>query len=49
VVAGDVEAGIDSTLQADDDYVIVFQVSAGKIRAAWEVWKDQLSVDEFWS
>ena len=33
----------------DQDYMIIFHVSAGKIRAAWEVWKDQPSVDEFWS
>jgi ketosteroid isomerase-like protein len=33
----------------DDDYVIVFGVRDGKIRAAWEVWRDQASVDKFWS
>ena len=33
----------------DQDYAIVFAMRDSKIRAAWEVWKDQLSVDEFWS
>jgi ketosteroid isomerase-like protein len=33
----------------DQDYVIVFGVRDGRVHAAWEVWKDQASVDEFWS
>jgi ketosteroid isomerase-like protein len=33
----------------DESYVIVFQMRAGKVCAAWEVWKDQASVDDFWS
>lgn len=33
----------------DQDYVIVFQMRDGKVQAAWEVWNDQSSVDEFWS
>jgi ketosteroid isomerase-like protein len=33
----------------DQDYAIVFAMRDSKVRAAWEVWKDQLSVDEFWS
>ena len=31
------------------DYAIIFEMREGKVRAAWEVWKDQASVDEFWS
>ena len=33
----------------DQDYAIVFHMRHGKVNAAWEVWKDQRSVDEFWS
>jgi ketosteroid isomerase-like protein len=33
----------------DQDYVIVFRMRDGKVEAAWEVWRDQASVDEFWS
>ena len=33
----------------DQSYVIVFQMRGGMVHAAWEVWKDQPSVDEFWS
>jgi uncharacterized protein len=33
----------------DQSYVIVFHMREGKVHAAWEVWKDQPSVDEFWS
>jgi uncharacterized protein len=33
----------------DQDYAIVFAMRDSKVQAAWEVWKDQLSVDEFWS
>ena len=33
----------------DQDYAIVFAMRDGKVKAAWEVWKDQSSVDEFWS
>jgi uncharacterized protein len=33
----------------NEDYVIVFDMRDGKVDAAWEVWKDQASVDEFWS
>lgn len=33
----------------DQDYAIVFDVHDGIVRAAWEVWKDQPSVDAFWS
>lgn len=33
----------------DQDYVIVFELRDGVVHAAWEVWKDQPSVDEFWS
>jgi ketosteroid isomerase-like protein len=33
----------------DQGYAIVFQMRDGKVHAAWEVWKDQPSVDEFWS
>ena len=33
----------------DQDYVIVFEMHDGIVRAAWEVWKDQPSVDAFWS
>ena len=31
------------------DYVIVFHMHDGKVDAAWEIWKDQAGVDEFWS
>jgi hypothetical protein len=33
----------------DQDYAIVFEVRGGKVRVAWEVWKDQPAVDDFWS
>jgi ketosteroid isomerase-like protein len=33
----------------DQDYAIVFSVRDGKVHAAWEVWRDQVAVDEFWS
>jgi ketosteroid isomerase-like protein len=33
----------------DQSYVIAFDMRDGKVHAAWEVWKDQPSVDEFWS
>lgn len=33
----------------DQDYVIVFEIRDGKVNAAWEVWKGQPSVDDFWS
>jgi ketosteroid isomerase-like protein len=33
----------------DQDYAIVFYMSDGKVNAAWEVWRDQRLVDEFWS
>jgi ketosteroid isomerase-like protein len=33
----------------DQDYAIVFEVHDGIVRAAWKVWKDQPSVDAFWS
>jgi uncharacterized protein len=33
----------------DQDYVIVFRVRDDKVHAAWEIWRDQASVDEFWS
>jgi ketosteroid isomerase-like protein len=33
----------------DQEYVIVFEMREGVVRAAWEVWKDQPSVDDFWS
>ena len=33
----------------DQGYAIVFEVRDGIVRAAWEVWKDQPSVDAFWS
>jgi uncharacterized protein len=33
----------------DQDYVIAFEMRDGIVRAAWEVWKDQPSVDAFWS
>ena len=33
----------------DQDYAIVFETRDGKVRAAWEVWRDQPSVDQFWS
>lgn len=33
----------------DEDYVIVFNVSAGLVTEAWELWVDQPSVDAFWS
>jgi ketosteroid isomerase-like protein len=56
VVANDehVVALIHATADRDDkrldqDYVIVFHMRDGKVDAAWEVWKDQASVDEFWS
>jgi ketosteroid isomerase-like protein len=33
----------------DQDYAIVFQLRDGKVHTAWEVWRDQPAVDEFWS
>ena len=33
----------------DQDYAIVFHMRHGKVDAAWEIWKDQPAVDEFWS
>jgi ketosteroid isomerase-like protein len=33
----------------DQEYAIVFEMRDGKVRAAWEIWSDQSSVDEFWS
>jgi uncharacterized protein len=33
----------------DQDYAIVFELRDRVVHAAWEVWKDQPSVDEFWS
>lgn len=33
----------------DQSYAIVFQLRDGKVQAAWEIWKDQSSVDDFWS
>lgn len=33
----------------DQDYVIVFHLHKGKVDAAWEIWRDQPAVDEFWS
>lgn len=33
----------------DQSYAIVFQLRDGKVQAAWEIWKDQPSVDDFWS
>jgi uncharacterized protein len=33
----------------DQGHAIVFQMRDGKVHTAWEVWKDQPSVDEFWS
>jgi ketosteroid isomerase-like protein len=33
----------------DQDYAIVFEIREGTVRAAWEVWRDQAPVDEFWS
>lgn len=33
----------------DQDYAIVFHMRDGRVRAAWEIWKDQARVDEFWS
>ena len=33
----------------DQDYAIVFEVRDGKVRAGWEVWRDEPLVDEFWS
>jgi ketosteroid isomerase-like protein len=33
----------------NEDYVIVFHMRDGKVDAAWEIWKDQPAVDEFWS
>jgi uncharacterized protein len=33
----------------DQDYAIAFEMRDGIVRAAWEVWKDQSSVDAFWS
>ncbi len=33
----------------DQDYVIVFGVRDGTVHTAWEIWRDQVSVDEFWS
>jgi hypothetical protein len=33
----------------DQSYAIVFRVRDGKVQTAWEVWKDQPTVDEFWS
>jgi ketosteroid isomerase-like protein len=33
----------------DQDYAIIFEMREGKVYAAWEVWKDQPSLDQFWS
>ena len=33
----------------DQDYAIVFEMRDGRVEAAWEVWKDQASLDEFWA
>jgi uncharacterized protein len=33
----------------DQDYVIVFHLRDGKVDAAWEIWRDQPAVDDFWS
>lgn len=33
----------------DQEYAIVFQLRDGVVHVAWEVWRDQPSVDEFWS
>jgi len=33
----------------DQDYVIVFEMRDGIVHVAWEIWKDQPSVDSFWS
>ena len=33
----------------DQDYAIVFQMRDGRVQAAWEVWQDQASLDEFWA
>lgn len=33
----------------DQSYAIVFQLCDGKVQAAWEIWKDQPSVDQFWA
>ena len=33
----------------DQDYAIVFEMHAGSVQAAWEVWNDQASLDEFWA
>jgi hypothetical protein len=33
----------------DQDYVIGFNVGDGKVHATWEVWRDQVAADEFWS
>jgi uncharacterized protein len=35
--------------QLNEDYAIVFEMRDGKVRAAWEVWRNQAPVDEFWS
>jgi ketosteroid isomerase-like protein len=32
-----------------EDYVIVFHMRDRKVDAAWEIWRDQPAVDEFWS
>jgi ketosteroid isomerase-like protein len=33
----------------DQDYVIVFHISNGKVTEAWELWSDQAALDEFWA
>jgi ketosteroid isomerase-like protein len=33
----------------DQDYAIVFAIQDGKVRVAWEIWRDQAAVDDFWS
>ena len=33
----------------DQDYAIIFQMRDGAVQAAWEVWTDQASLDEFWA
>ena len=33
----------------DEDYVIVFRVRDGRVQTAWEIWRNETSVDEFWS
>jgi uncharacterized protein len=33
----------------DQDYVIVFHMREAKVDVAWEIWRDQPAVDEFWS